>query len=82
MRIKTYFFCKSLILKHLHGDTRFNAKNSVLKQTKMVSIYHKNNIRDTKKRAAINNSTATAKIPAIFSDRTYISLSDHHKAGL
>ena len=34
-------FCNSLIVKDSHGDTRFNAKNSVLKQAKMVAIYHK-----------------------------------------
>ena len=45
-------FCKSLITKHSHGDTRFNAKNSVLKQAKMVSIYQRNNINDTAKRVA------------------------------
>ena len=34
-------FCKSLITKHSHEDTRIEAKNSVLKQAKMVSTYHK-----------------------------------------
>ena len=31
-------FCKSLITKHSHEDTGIKAKNSVLKQAKMVSI--------------------------------------------
>jgi len=42
-------FYKSLIIKHSHRDTRFNAKNSVLKQAKMVSVYQGNNTKDTKK---------------------------------
>ena len=45
-------FCKSLIIKYSHGDIRIEAKNSVLKQAKMVSIYQKNNTKDTKKKAA------------------------------
>ena len=35
------FDCNSLITKHSHENTGINAKNSVLKQAKMVSIYHK-----------------------------------------
>ena len=34
-------FCNSLIAKHSHGDTGIKAKNRVLKQAKMVSIYQK-----------------------------------------
>lgn len=37
-------FCKSLITKHSHEDTRIQLKNSVLKQAKMVSIYQRKNI--------------------------------------
>ena len=34
-------FCKSLIFKYSHGDTRIEVKNRVLFCEKMVSIYHK-----------------------------------------
>lgn len=34
-------FCNSLITKHSHGDTGIKAKNRVLKQAKMLSIYQK-----------------------------------------
>ena len=43
-------FCNSLITKHSHGDTGIKAKNSVLKQAKMVSIYQKNNTTDIPKK--------------------------------
>ena len=42
-------FCNSLITKHSHKDTEIQLKNSVLKQAKMVSIYHKNNTTDIEK---------------------------------
>ena len=50
------FFCNSLITKHSHEDTEIKAKNGVLKQAKMVTIYQKNNTTDTKKRLVTNNS--------------------------
>ena len=34
-------FCNSLITKHSHGGTGIKAKNRVLKQAKMLSIYQK-----------------------------------------
>ena len=49
-------FCNSLTVKGSHRDTGINAKNSVLKQAKMVSIYQKTIPRTPKKRAATNSS--------------------------
>ena len=58
-------FCKSLIVKDSHKDTRIQLKNSVLKQAKMASIYQRNNINDTAKRVAINKPFVR-KISAIY----------------
>ena len=59
-------FCNSLITKHSHGDTGIKAKNSVLKQAKMVSICQKNNTMDTTKEIRNNQSNFPAKIPVIY----------------
>ena len=63
-------FCNSLITKHSHGDTGIKAKNSVLKQAKMVSIYQKNNTADIPKEIRNNQSSFPAKIPVIYKEIT------------
>ena len=49
-KLDPHFF-NSLIIEGSQKKTEILLQNSVLKQAKMVSIYWRNNIKDTKKKA-------------------------------
>ena len=62
-----------MITKHSHGDTGIGEKNRVLKQAKMVTIYHKT-ISGTHQKAPQQTNPPIAQIPTIYKN---VSLTEH-----